>query len=389
MPKKLPKGVTVDRDRHGNVRLYYRAAGREKVRLRETPGTKPFEDEVACARLGIPYVKPDTESAAASDIGKPAAEGTFRWLCQQYKKRAKISAGVLARRATILDDICESKVKAGPKKGAKRGTLPFAFMERKHVLEIRDELRDTPGAQNEVVKVVSAMFGWAVDNEVAKVNPALKIKRLYSGDGFHTWTIEEVRQFEERHPLGSKARLALHLGLFTGLRREDLAILGRQHFKNGWLHIKPKKTTKSSGVDVELPILPELQATIDASPCGDLTFLVSEWGTPFTVNTLGNKMRDWCDQAGLPQCSLHGLRKAGATIAAENGATDEQLMAIFGWTTKQQTTLYTRKAQRRRMAGAAAHLLVPEQNPDKIVPPGKAVGKSGTKTAKKARKINA
>ncbi|WP_292113443.1 tyrosine-type recombinase/integrase [Mesorhizobium sp.] len=372
------------------MRLYFRAPGREKIRLRETPGTKPFDDEVACARLGIPYAKPGPESAATTDVGKPAPEGTFLWLCQQYKKRAKVSAGVLARRSTILDDICESKLKAGPKKGAKRGTLPFALMERKHVLEIRDELRDTPGAQNEVVKVISAMFGWAVnDAEIAKVNPALKIKRLYSGDGFHTWTIEEVRQFEERHPLGSKARLALHLGLFTGLRREDLAILGRQHVRNGWLHIKPKKTTRSSGVDVELPILPELQATINASPCGDLTFLVSEWGTPFTVNTLGNKMRDWCDQAGLPQCSLHGLRKAGATIAAENGATDEQLMAIFGWTTKQQTTLYTRKAQRRRMAGAAAHLLVPEQNPAKIVPPAKGVEKSETKTTKKARKINA
>ncbi|CAH2408097.1 hypothetical protein MES4922_90057 [Mesorhizobium ventifaucium] len=103
-----------------------------------------------------------------------------------------------------------------------------------------------------------------------------------------------------------------------------------------------------SGVEVELPILPQLRATIDASACGDLTFLTSEWGKPFTVNSLGNKMRDWCDQAELPHCTLHGLRKAGATIAAENGATDEQLMAIFGWTTKQQTTHYTR---RRNAAG--------------------------------------
>ncbi|TIV67652.1 MAG: hypothetical protein E5V86_04020 [Mesorhizobium sp.] len=167
-----------------------------------------------------------------------------------------------------------------------------------------------------------------------------------------TWSVDEVRQFEARHPSGNKARLALHLGLFTGLRRQDLAILGRQHVRNGWLHIRPQKTSKSSGVEVELPILPQLKATIDASPCGDLTFLTSEW----------DKMRDWCDQAELPHCTLHGLRKAGATIAAENGATDEQLMAIFGWTIKQQTTHYTRKAQRRRMAEHAAHLLViPEQ----------------------------
>lgn len=29
--------------------------------------------------------------------------------------------------------------------------------------------------------------------------------------------------------------------------------------------------------------------------------------------------------------ALTGLRKAGATVAAENGATPHQLMAIFGW----------------------------------------------------------
>ena len=47
----------------------------------------------------------------------------------------------------------------------------------------------------------------------------------------------------------------------------------------------------------------------------------------------GNKFRVWCDQAGLHHCAAHGQRKAGATIAANNGATAHQLMAIFGWET--------------------------------------------------------
>jgi hypothetical protein len=34
-------------------------------------------------------------------------------------------------------------------------------------------------------------------------------------------------------------------------------------------------------------------------------------------------MRDWCDQAELFHRSTHGLRKVGATIAAENGAPRE------------------------------------------------------------------
>ena len=53
----------------------------------------------------------------------------------------------------------------------------------------------------------------------------------------------------------------------------------------------------------------------------------------------------------------HGLRKAGATIAAENGATAHQLMAIFGWKTLEQAEVYTRKVRQQRVAGASMGLL--------------------------------
>lgn len=60
MPRKynnLPKGVSVDRGfRKKQPRYYFRALGKPKVRLREIPGTADFEQEVACARLGIPYI---------------------------------------------------------------------------------------------------------------------------------------------------------------------------------------------------------------------------------------------------------------------------------------------------------------------------------------------
>lgn len=381
MPKKLPKGVTVDRDRHKNVRLYFRAPGRPKIRLREQPGTKAFDDEVACARIGIPYEK--KTAPAPRKPGAAAKENSFHWLVQQYKQRAKnrLNPDQLARRVRLLEEICKSGKK-------RRGDLPYKLMERKHVLEIRDTIRDTAGAQNNVVKTVSAMFGWAISVGLADRNPAIGIEHLHSGDGFHAWTVDEVRQYEERHPQGSKARLALHLGLFTGLRLSDLATLGKQHIRDGWLYVRPGKTGKSSGVVVEIPVLAELQATIEATETGDLTFLITDLGRPFTVNGLGNKMRQWCDQAGLPQCSMHGLRKAGATIAADNGATDSQLMAIFGWTTKKQTTLYTKKADRKRLAGEAIRKLVPEQKTDEPVPPQKGLLESGTKIAKKAIKSN-
>jgi hypothetical protein len=67
-------------------------------------------------------------------------------------------------------------------------------------------------------------------------------------------------------------------------------------------------------VVVELPLLPELEAELSCAPAGNLTILVTEYGRPFSENRLGNKMRQWCDEAGLPDCSAQGVRKAGATV---------------------------------------------------------------------------
>jgi integrase len=359
---KLPKGVSLDRDwRTREPRYYFRAPGRQKVRLHQTPGTDEFTDEVACARLGIPYVSPGEKPAPKPQAPQEAKGGTIDWLIGEYKRRTvgKINPLLWSRRANMLEEIAEHRF---GKKKARVGGLPFIDLKRRHVLKMRDELRSTPGAQNEVKRALSAMFSWAIDNDIAETNPAAKIKLLYSGDGYHTWTVAEVHQYEARHQAGSRARLMLHLALYTGLRLDNLAILGRQHVRDGVLTIRPGKTKKSSGVVVEIPVLAELQKTIDESETGNLTFLITEFGKPFTTNGLGNKMRDWCDQAGLFHCTTHGLRKAGATIAAENGATDEELMAIFGWTTKNQTTVYTKKARRKKIAAGAIRKLIPEQN---------------------------
>jgi len=53
--------------------------------------------------------------------------------------------------------------------------------------------------------------------------------------------------------------------------------------------------------------------------------------------------------ATKPECTAHGVRKAGATVAAENGATAHQLMAMFGWDTLKQAEVYTKAANQRRV----------------------------------------
>jgi len=239
-------------------------------------------------------------------------------------------------------------------------------MEGKHVRQLRDEKADRPEAANARVKALRQLFAWAIDVGLANHNPARDVPYIRTGsEGFHTWTVEEVRQFEARHPVGTKANLALKLLLLAGVRRSDAVRMGPQMEQNGWIRFIETKGRSRRTKNREIPILPELRAAIDAAPSGHLTYLVTAFGKPFTANGFGNWFRKRCDEAGLFHCSAHGLRKAGATIAAENGATEHQLMAIYGWESPKQAALYTRKADRKRLAGAAMHLLMPAES----VPP--------------------
>lgn len=93
---------------------------------------------------------------------------------------------------------------------------------------------------------------------------------------------------------------------------------------------------------LEIPLLPILAEAIELGASGKATFLVTSFNKAFSSNGFGNWFRDRCNEAGLPHCSAHGLRKAGATLAAENGATVKQLMAMFGWRSAQMAELYTK-----------------------------------------------
>ena len=122
-----------------------------------------------------------------------------------------------------------------------------------------------------------------------------------------------------------------------------------------------RKTVHASRSHSRFQYCRSLQAIIDQTPTGNLAFLTTEFGKPFTSNGFGNWFRKRCDEEGLPNCSAHGLRKAGAALAAENGATERQLMAIFGWSTMKEASRYTKAARQRVLAGSGMKHLSREQ----------------------------
>lgn len=359
--------VYEDVDRHGNVRIYFwRGKGHSKVRIREQPGTKAFRDAYdAAAAMDTVKRAPSPEQAAGIEpwsktrLAKP---GTYRWLCERYMTECAEYLQNDERTRHVRKLILESTFDEPIKPGATDtfADMPLEFFDVAGVYVLRDRKLATPEAANSRVKALRQVCKWAVQPNVKLMpsNPARDVPNFPpTGDGFHTWTIDEVRTFARRHPIGTKAHLALGLLLFTGVRRSDVVLFGRQMIREDWLHFIERKNRRAKPKHRQLPVLPVLKRIIEHSMLGNMTFLVTEFDRPFTGNGFGNWMRKRCDEAGLPQCSAHGLRKAGATIAADNGATEHQLMAIFGWETPAQAAHYTRKANRRKLAGAGMHFI--------------------------------
>jgi integrase len=347
-----------DTDRHGNVRIYVRRGGC-KIRIREPKGSADF----ARAYAEAVYALDHPGSAKAGRGIEPAAPGTLGALAASYFKESRKFKALDPKSQTTRRLIIEDCLREPRKPGSKSlmSACPTEYVTPAVVMMLMDRKIDAglPGAANNRKKYLSAMFTWAVREKLMKSNPARDAERAsYATDGFHTWSVDEVRQFEARHPVGTKARLALALLLFTGSRRGDVVTFGRQHVKDGTLRFVPRKTRYKRMTASEKPWLRLLAGIVDATTTGDLTFLVTEYGKPFTAAGFGCWFRDRCDEAGLPQCSAHGLRKAGATIAAENGATDRQLMAMFDWSTSGQANVYTAAANKKRLAREASNIMV-------------------------------
>jgi integrase len=288
---------------------------------------------------------------AAAPIAKDG-KASLAWLIKQYRASRDwcdvLSAATRKQRGPILKPIEDST-----------GDVPYTAITRAKIEE--GMMARTPNQARHFYDTMRGLFKWAVENEHHDRNPTdgIKVKKD-NGDGHLAWPIELIEQYEARWPIGSKQRLLFDIYLYIGLRRGDAARLGKQHVRNGIVHLM---TEKSQGkMPIYVPVHPALAASIAACPSSGLAIICKDDGTHYTKEALGNFFRESVEASGIPVTkrgskdkgySGHGLRKASATIAAESGATEAELNAMFGWSGHQMAQLYTRKADRRRLAARA------------------------------------
>jgi len=233
------------------------------------------------------------------------------------------------------------------------GNKPIALIQQVHIAKLLGT-KKLSAAQN-WLKTIRGLMQFAVRVGFRKDDPTDGINRprLPKTDGFHGWSEEEIAQFEAQHPIGSQARLAMGLLLYTAQRRGDIVTVGPQHVRDGMIVVRPKKTARTTGETLQIPIHPDLSAILAATPTTHLTFLTTHAGAPFTAAGFGNKVREWCDEAGLSHCSAHGLRKAQCRRLAEAGCSVHEIAAISGHKSLSEIRRYTEAVEQARLAKAA------------------------------------
>ena len=230
----------------------------------------------------------------------------------------------------------------------KHGDKRIALLQEHHIEAMIGEKAGKPAAQRNLLRVLRSLLKVAVKAKLRRDNPALGIELdTIKTAGYHSWTEDELRKYEDRHPVGSKARLALDLLLYTAQRRTDVIALGPANLRNG----RFTYTASKNGAEMDIPVAPPLAATIAATPMiGVKTYLVTDYGNPFTPAGFGNWFRERCNEAGLPQCSAHGLRKAFLRRMAEAGCSEDYIASISGHRDTREIRKYVQAANKARMA---------------------------------------
>jgi integrase len=342
MPKRrLPKYISAFYDRHGKERLRYRKG--EVTRYLPGPYNSPeFRKALEAAKTAEPVVKPPRFQP-----------GTIDELLILFYRSAVFDRLGFKRQAVVRGILENFRDDYGKDYVAnfKPAHIEAILLDKKQKRRVGKRIVGGADAARNLHKQLKRLFRLAVKLEWIVTNPAELADSAGGKRGTrHTWTEEEIAQYRAKHPLGTKARLALEIILWTGQRRGDASKLGPQHIKGDRIEWTAGKTDKP----MVMLLAPQLKAAIAAMPAvGIKTLLVTQWGKPFSVAGFGNWFADQCKAASLPdECRAHGLRKAIARRAAMLLGTQQQLKAVGGWENDAEVTTYTKGVDQERLAAS-------------------------------------
>jgi enterobacteria phage integrase len=333
----LVKLKHVDRfkDRHGQVRYYFRRGHGPRIVLEGKPCSAAFMESYNRAMAGDPVERVERKR------GEP---GTFDRLVQEYYQSPEYLKNAKSTqrqyRGWIEKLLLDEKL----------GPRLVHQMTRTHVRKIIGKRSsETPGAANNTLAILKILMGFAIDNDWRSDNPALRIRRFELGEHY-SWTEEEIEIYENYWKIGSKERIAFDLLLYTGQRVSDVSGMSWTDFEGNLVQVVQEKT----GAKLWIRVHPLLAKSVACWPKRHVVLVPSSRNQKFKTGGLSSFMARKIERAGLPErCVAHGLRKAAARRLAEAGCSANEIASVTGHASLAEVQRYTKAAEQKRLAIAA------------------------------------
>lgn len=325
----LPKYASEFKDRHGRKRIRLRRTGWQTTYVRSLPGTIEFTQDYKT-----------WETFGQINLGSDRiVPGTFDDLIVRFYKSQNWRE--------IADATKEQYRGQFERFRSNHGCRPVATVETRHFQKIFNAMYETPVSANNLRKRMKQLMNFAIQEGFRRDNPVAATKRLKAPKGgFPDWTEQEISRFETHFPVGTTARLAFDLALFTAQRRADIRIMGPASIQRGKIIVKQQKT----GVELKIPVHPCLGVSLMPFLGNQEAFILSAKGKPYTPDSFGMWFKRRCVEAGITDKSMHGLRKAAARRLAEVGLSNQVIKSITGHTSDAEVARYTAAARQERMA---------------------------------------
>ena len=333
--RKAPDYIHEYVDRHGKLRRYFRLNGKSLGKL-------PLGSVLSAEFTAAYQAYLNQQPAPAPIVTRPLHDDSLAQLIADYYGHAwfaKRSASTKRAYRAVLDPISRE-----------HGHRSVSQMTKDHADKIIQKIGDEhPAMANLTRAAMRRLMALAVEKKLRPDNPFAGIESYEMGE-HHTWTDGELRLYERKWRLGSRERLAYALLLYSAQRGCDVVTMNRHDITDGLIHVIQQKT----GVEVWIPIHPELERAMKACPARGLSLIGDAAGRPLKTAALRALMRKAIKEAGLPKrCTGHGLRKAHLRLMAENGGTVKELQSTGGHKTLREIARYTDAADKKKIARGA------------------------------------
>jgi integrase len=201
----------------------------------------------------------------------------------------------------------------------KWGKLQVSAINRRDIKQMMEKLGDKAVLANQALAAVSAIFTWAVDEELVSANPCRGIKRNPVKSRERVLGDSEIpafwSAFSELDPVRGAALKAI---LLTGQRPGEIAHMRAEHIKDGWWEMPGTPTEvwpgtkngESHRVWIPVPARPIIAEAVGGRETGYVFSGIR--GGP--VANLDDTMRAICAKLGVEEkVTPHDLRRTFST----------------------------------------------------------------------------